>query len=73
MRGLVSDETIIDHLPYNLDSITEKTKIDQQEEERLEKDITKEKAFTEINGKINNAKVDKKEKNSTIEQKKKEN
>jgi len=72
LRGLVSDDTIIDHLPYNLDSITEKTKVDEQENEKLEKDITKEKAFSDINNKINNAKLDKMQKNDIIESKKKE-
>ena len=72
LRGLVSDDTIIDHLPYNLDSITEKTKVDEQENEKLEKDITKEKAFSDINNKINNAKLEKTKKNDIIENKKKE-
>lgn len=35
MRGLISDSTIIDNLPYDLDSISEQEKVEQQEEKQM--------------------------------------
>lgn len=51
LRGLVSDETIIEHLPYGLDAIVEKGKIENQEKEQLEKDIYKQDEFNKVNSK----------------------
>lgn len=41
LRGLVSDETIIDNLPYDLDPNSEKKKMDEQDEEEIEKEVNK--------------------------------
>ena len=51
LRGLISDETIIERLPLDLDPISEKNKMEEQTNEEMEREITKEKAFTSINDK----------------------
>ena len=45
LRGLVSDETIIDNLPYDLDPNSEQKKMNDQEEEELEKEVVKMNTF----------------------------
>lgn len=49
LRGLVSDETIIDNLPYDLDPNSEKKKMNDQEEEELEQEVNKMSAFNKVN------------------------
>ena len=39
LRGLVSDKTVIDHLPYDLDSESELLAIDEQNAENMQKNI----------------------------------
>lgn len=39
LRGLLSDKTIIEHLPYDLDSESELAELDNQNERNIEKDI----------------------------------
>jgi len=49
LRGLVSDETIIERLPYGLDALVEKQKMEDQEESQLEKDLNRQDSFNQIN------------------------
>ena len=49
LRGLISDETIIDRLPLNLDSTSEEEKMDDQNEKELNKEVEKAKAFNDVN------------------------
>lgn len=51
LRGLVSDSTIIERLPYGLDALVEKDKMEEQEQSQLEKDIYKQDQFNEVNAK----------------------
>lgn len=51
LRGLISDETIIDRLPLNLDSKSEEGKMDEQNEKELNNEVEKAKAFNEANPK----------------------
>lgn len=67
LRGLISDSTIIERLPYGLDALVEKDKMEEQEQSQLEKDIMKQDQFNEVNAKYDKEpekieKVDKKEK-----------
>ena len=39
LRGLLSDKTIIDHLPFDLDAESELTEMDLQNQENIEKNI----------------------------------
>lgn len=39
LRGLLSDKTVIDHLPYDLDSESELTEMDIQNQENIEKNM----------------------------------
>ena len=39
LRGLLSDKTVIDHLPYDLDSESEITEMDLQNEANIEKNL----------------------------------
>ena len=39
LRGLISDKTIIDHLPFDLDAESELTEMDLQNQENMEKNI----------------------------------
>lgn len=39
LRGLLSDKTVIDHLPYDLDSEAELAEMDAQNEENIEKNL----------------------------------
>ena len=48
LRGLVSDETIIDRLPLNLDSVSEMSKMEEQEEAELDKEVEKVTAFNNV-------------------------
>ena len=49
LRGLISDETIIDRLPLNLDSTSEEEKMDDQNEKELNNEVEKAKAFNDVN------------------------
>ena len=49
LRGLISDETIIDRLPLNLDSTSEEQKMDEQNENDLEKEVARVEAFNKAN------------------------
>lgn len=49
LRGLVSDGTIIEHLPYGLDPLVEQNKMEEQEQSQLEKDIQRQDQFNNIN------------------------
>lgn len=51
LRGLISDETIIDRLPLNLDSTSEEKKMDEQNQNDLEKEVAKAEAFNSVNPK----------------------
>ena len=62
LRGLVSDSTIIEHLPYGLDALAEQNKMEEQEQSQLEKDLNRQNSFNNIN----NEKEDKEE-NKNIE------
>ena len=46
LRGLISDETIIDRLPLNLDSKSEEGKLEDQSEKQLEKELNRASAYT---------------------------
>lgn len=46
LRGLISDETIIDRLPLNLDSKSEEGKLDDQAEKQLDKELNRASAYT---------------------------
>ena len=39
LRGLLSDKTVIDHLPYDLDSEAELTEVDNQNEVNMQKNL----------------------------------
>lgn len=69
LRGLVSDGTIIEHLPYGLDALVEQNKMEEQEQSQLEKDLQRQDSFNGIN-----AQYDKltKSKNNDIIKKEKE-
>lgn len=49
LRGLVSDGTIIEHLPYGLDPLVEQGKMEEQEQSQLEKDIQRQDSFNSVN------------------------
>ena len=49
LRGLVSDGTIIEHLPYGLDALVEQGKMEEQEQSQLEKDLQRQDSFNGIN------------------------
>lgn len=70
LRGLVSDGTIIEHLPYGLDPLVEQSKMEEQEQSQLEKDIQRQDSFNNVNAKYDeksvNKKVDKTAKNDII-------
>lgn len=71
LRGLVSDETIIERIPLNFDAENEKNKMEMQDEAQLEKEITKATEFNKINPKqemTNNPKR-KEEKEKTLQSK----
>ena len=71
LRGLVSDNSIIEHLPYNLDPLVEKSRIEEQEKSQLEKDLNRQSSFNDINGK--DEKKDEKKKNPFEEEEGEEN
>lgn len=56
LRGLLSDKTVIEHLPYDLDSESELAEVDSQNEENMQKNmenIEKNKQYEfENNGKV---------------------
>lgn len=51
LRGLISDETIIDRLPLNLDSKSEEGKMEEQAQKELENEVNRASAFNKINPK----------------------
>lgn len=55
LRGLVSDKTIIEHLPYDIDAEAEVDAMEEQQDEEMQKAVDKAKALG------NNKPVDKKE------------
>lgn len=55
LRGLLSDKTVIEHLPYDLDSESELTEMDIQNQENIEKNMENMKRMgQDINGKVLN-------------------
>ena len=50
LRGLISDETIINRLPLNLDATSEEEKMQVQDENDLNKEVAKAEAFSKVNG-----------------------
>ena len=50
LRGLVSDETIINRIPLNLDATSELEKKDEQDEKELDKEVNKATAFSKVEG-----------------------
>jgi SPP1 family phage portal protein len=56
LRGLISDETIIQRLPLNFDSTNEKNKMDEQDQAQLDKDLVKTSEFNKLNGGNDNPK-----------------
>lgn len=49
LRGLISDETIIERLPLNFDSTSELNKMDEQDQKNLEQEVNKAQAFNNNN------------------------
>lgn len=59
LRGLLSDKTVIEHLPYDLDSESELAEIDAQNEANIEKNIENmQKMGQDIDGKVLNTEQD---------------
>lgn len=80
LRGLISDETIIERIPLNFDPENEKNKKEEQDEAELGKEITKATEFNKINqsnnianpkdNKQEDVKKDKAEKEKSLQSKK---
>lgn len=51
LRGLISDETIIERLPLDLDANSENVKVQEQEQEDLDKEVKKASAMSSFNKK----------------------
>lgn len=49
LRGLVSDSTIIERLPYGLDALVEQNKMEEQEQSQLEKDLQRQDGMNSVN------------------------
>lgn len=66
LRGLISDSTIIERLPYGLDALVEQNKMEQQEQSQLEKDLQRQDSFNGLNAEyekpIKDEKIDKEQK-----------
>ena len=62
LRGLVSDETIIERVPLNFDAKSELAKMEDQDEANLEKEVQKAEAFNKTK-EVNTEKFTKKEEN----------
>lgn len=59
LRGLLSDKTVIEHLPYDLDSESELAEMDAQNEVNIEKNIENmQKMGQDINGTVLNTEQD---------------
>ena len=59
LRGLLSDKTVIEHLPYDLDSESELAEVDAQNEANIEKNIENmQKMGQDIDGKVLNTEQD---------------
>lgn len=56
LRGLISDETIIERLPLNFDSKSEESKMEEQDQKELDKELNKAEAFNKVspNEELNN-------------------
>lgn len=64
LRGLLSDKTVIDHLPYDLDSESELTEMDMQNEANIEKNS---KNMEAMGQNINNTTLNVKSQNEQVE------
>ena len=62
LRGLISDSTIIDNLPYDLDAVSEQNKVQEQKEEELENSIKEAQAFNNLGATNNQGNEPKEEK-----------
>lgn len=51
LRGLISDETIIERLPLDLDANSENIKVQEQEQDDLDKEVQKASAMGKLNNK----------------------
>lgn len=51
LRGLVSDETIIERIPLDLDANSEMNKMEEQEQDDLDKEVQKASAMSQFNNK----------------------
>ena len=49
LRGLISDSTIIERLPYGLDALAEQNKMEEQEKSQLEKDVERQDSMNSVN------------------------
>lgn len=59
LRGLLSDKTVIDHLPFDLDSESELAEMDAQNEANIEKNMENmQKMGQDIDGKVLNTEQD---------------
>lgn len=59
LRGLLSDKTVIDHLPYDLDSESELAEMDAQNEANIEKNMENmQKMGQDLEGKVLNTEQD---------------
>lgn len=56
LRGLISDETIIERLPLDLDANSEAMKVEEQEQEDLDKEVQKASAMSNFNNNNNKSK-----------------
>lgn len=61
LRGLVSDSTIIENLPFGLDAVSEETKLDQQEQKQFEEEYYQTMAYAGLNEPTGEAKEDEKQ------------
>ena len=74
LRGLISDETIIGRLPLNFDAVSEKNKMEEQDEAQLNKDVERASAFNGGNEDVSkDIKNDKQSIKQTTKKNKKEN
>ena len=51
LRGLISDETIIERLPLDLDANSESAKVQEQEQEDLDNEVKKASAMSKFSNK----------------------
>lgn len=68
LRGLLSDKTIIDHLPYDLDSEAELTEMDEQNQANIEKNLEQMQMMGQADGtEVDTNKTDKAEQNKVTD------